>query len=90
MTELRPIIVFDGRHFVRYLESCNSVSIKLLQVVFGVIPSHLKNDAFISNHFPEVHKRDIHTYTHTHTHTYTHTHKHTHTHTHRQTNTRRR
>ena len=31
----------------------------------GVIPSNLKNDVSISNRFPEVHKRGIHTHTHT-------------------------
>ena len=35
----------------------------------GVISSNLKNDdVSISNRFPEVHKRGIHTHTHTHTH----------------------
>ena len=40
----------------------------------GVIPSNLKkNDVSISNSFPGVHKRGIHTDTQTHTHTQTYT-----------------
>ena len=49
----------------------------------GVIPTNLKeNGVSISNRFPEVHKRGIHTHTHTHTDTHTHIHTHTHTHSH--------
>ena len=78
MAELRPIIVFHGRHFVRHLEICNSICIKLLQVMSSAIPSK-KNDVSISNRFLDVHKRGIYTHTdrqtdrHTNTHT-THTH----------------
>ena len=53
----------------------------------GVIPSNLKTDVSISNRFPEVHKRGIHTHTHTHIHTHTHTLTHTHTHIHTHTHT---
>ena len=72
MAELRPNTVFHGRHFVRHLGICNPICVKLLQVMSGVIPSNLKkneNDDSISNRFPEVHKRGIHTQTDRHTHT---------------------
>ena len=79
MAELRPIIVFRGRHFVYHLGICNPICVKLVQVMSGVIPSNLKkNDVSISNRFPEVHKHGIHTHTHTHTHTQTDRHTHTH------------
>ena len=79
MAELRPIIVFHGRHFVHNLGICTPICVKLLQFMFGVIPRNLKkNDFSISNRFPGVHKRVIHTHTHTHTHTQTDTHTHTH------------
>ena len=43
--------------------------------MFGVILSNLKeNGVSISNRFPEVHKRGIHTHTQTHTHTDRHAH----------------
>ena len=42
MAELKPIIVFLGRHFVRHLGICNPICVKLLQVMSGVIPSNLK------------------------------------------------
>ena len=74
MAELRPIILFHGRHFVRYLGICNPICVKLLQVMSGVISRNLeKNDVSISNRFSGVQKRGIHTQTHTHTHTHTHT-----------------
>ena len=41
-TELRPIIVFHDRNFVRHLGICNPVCVKLLHVMSGVIPSNLK------------------------------------------------
>ena len=41
----------------------------LLQIIAGVIPRNLKNDVFISNRFPKVHKRGIHTDRQTYTHT---------------------
>ena len=75
MAELRPIIVFHGRHFVRHLGIRNPICVKLLEVMSGVIPSNLKkNDVSISNRFPEVHKGDTHTHTHTDRQTHTQTH----------------
>ena len=72
MAELRPIIVIHGRHFVRHLGIFNPICVKLLEVMSGVIPSNLKkNDASISNRFPGVHKRGIHTHTQTDRHTHT-------------------
>ena len=71
MAELRPIIVFHGRHFVRHLGICNPICVKLLQAMSGVILRNLrKNDVSTSNRFPGVHKRGIHTDTHTHTDTH--------------------
>ena len=93
MTELRPIIVFHGRHFVRNLGICNASCVNLLQIMFGVIPRNLKKNAVsITNRFPEIRKRGIQTDTQTHRHTDTHTHRHTnthttHTHTHARTHT---
>ena len=73
MAELRPNIVFHGRHFVRHLGVCTPICVKLLQVMSCVIPRNLKqNGVSISNRFPEVHKRRIHTHTDRHTHTHTH------------------
>ena len=75
MDELQPNIVFYGRHFVRHIGICNPICFKLLQIMSGIIPRNLKkNDVPISNHFPGVHKRSIHTHRQTHTHTHTHTH----------------
>ena len=73
MTELRPITVFHGRHFVCHLGICNQICVKLLHIMYGVIPRNLKNVS-ISNRFPGVHKRGINTHARTHTHTHTHTH----------------
>ena len=79
MAELQPIIVFHGRNFVRHIEICNPICVKLLQVMSHVIPRNFKKiDVCISNRFPGVHKRGN---THTHIPTDTHTHTHTHTHT---------
>ena len=75
MAELRPIVVFNGRHVVRHLGICNPIFVKLLQAMSGVILRNLKkNDVSTSNRFPGVHKRGTHTDTHTHTHTHRHTH----------------
>ena len=75
MVELRPNIVFYGRHFVSHLGICNPICIKLLQVMSGVIPSNLKQKRrFYLKPFHEVHKRGIHTHIHKDTHTHTHTH----------------
>ena len=68
MAELQPIIVFQGRHFVRHLGICNPICVKLLHIMSGVNPRNLKKDVSISNRFSTVHKRGIHTDTHTHTH----------------------
>ena len=38
MAELRSIIVFHGRHFVRHLGICNPICVKLLELMSGVIP----------------------------------------------------
>ena len=37
MAELQPIVVFHGRHFVRLLEICNRICIKLLELMSGII-----------------------------------------------------
>ena len=42
MAALRSIIVFHGRHFVRYLGICNPSCVKLLQVMSGVNQRNLK------------------------------------------------
>ena len=71
MAELQPIIVFHGRHFVRHLGICNPIYVKLLQVMSDVIPRNLKKfNVSISNSFPEVHKRSVHTHPDRHTHTH--------------------
>ena len=58
------MIVFHGRHFVRHLEICDTICVKLLQVMSGVILSNLKKTyVSISNRFPEVHKCGTHTHT---------------------------
>ena len=36
------IIVFHGHHFLRHLGICKPICVKLLQVMFGIIPSNLK------------------------------------------------
>ena len=78
MDELQPIIVFHGRYFLRHLEICNPICVKLLQIMSRFIPRNLKkNDVLSQSVFPEVHKRGTHTHTYTHTHTDT-----THTDTH--------
>ena len=65
MAELQPIIGFHGRHFVHHLEICNPICVKLLQIMFGVIPRNLKkNDVSISNRFRGVHKRGIYRHVH--------------------------
>ena len=42
MAELQPIIVFHGRNFVRHLQICNPICVKLLQIMSGVILRNLK------------------------------------------------
>ena len=68
MAELPTIIVFHGRHFVRHPGICNPICVKLLYAMSGVISRNLKKvDVSISNRFPGVYKRGMHTQTHTHT-----------------------
>ena len=72
MVELQSIVVFHGCHFVRHLEICNRICVKLLQLMWAVIRRNSvrkmkKNDVSISNRFPEVHKCDIHIDIQTHT-----------------------
>ena len=48
MAELQQNIVFQDRHFVRHIGICNSICVKLLQVMSGLIPCNLKkNDVSI-------------------------------------------
>ena len=78
MAELRPNIVFHGRHFVHHLGICNPICVKLLQVMSGVIPSNLEQKRRLSQ---TVFLRSTNAaYTQTHRQTDTHTHTHTHTH----------
>ena len=80
MAELRSIIVFHGRHFVRHLGICNRNSFNLLHIMSGVVSRIKKNRRLYLKPFSGVHKRGIHTDTQTHRHTVTQTHRHTHTH----------
>ena len=41
MTELQPIIVFHGRHFVHHLGICNRIYVKFLQLMYAVIAHNL-------------------------------------------------
>ena len=73
MADLRPNIVFHGRHFGPHLGICNPICVNLLQVMSGDIPSNLKkNGVSMSNRFPEVHKRGTHTHTQTERQVHTH------------------
>ena len=78
MDELRPIIVFHGPHFVRYLGICNPICVKLLQVMSRVIPRKLKRRRLYLKPFSR-RPQTRHTHTHTQTDRQTHTHIHTHT-----------
>ena len=69
MAELRPIIVFHGRHFVRHLGICNPICVKLLQTMSGVIPRNLKKRRLYLKPFSW---RPQTQHTHRHTDTYTH------------------
>ena len=83
MDEIQPIIVFNGRHFVRHLGICNLICVQLLQIMSGVIPCNLKKNVSISNRFlRSTNATHTHTQTHTHARTHTRTHARTHTHTH--------
>ena len=56
MAELQPIIVF----LVRHPGICNSICVKLLQIMSGMISRNLKKMyVSISNRLPDVHKRGI-------------------------------
>ena len=89
MGKLPPIIVFNGRHFVRHLGIFNPICVKLLSVMSGVIPSNLKKTTSLSQTvlLRSTNAAYTHTYTHIHTHTHTYTHTHTHTHTYTHTHT---
>ena len=48
MAELQPIIKFYDRNFVRHLGICNPICVKLLQIVYGVIPRNVeKTDLYL-------------------------------------------
>ena len=49
MAELQSNIVFHGRHFVRHLEICNPIRVKLLQLMCDVITHNpmKKNEVYI-------------------------------------------
>ena len=82
MAELRPNIVFHGRHFVRHLGICNPICVKLLLVMSGVIPSNLKKRRLYLKPFswgPQTRHTNTSRHTQTHTHTYTQRERETHT-----------
>ena len=72
MAWLQLIIVFHGRHYVRHLGICNSICVKLLQVMTGVIPSNLKEKRRLSQTVFLKSTNAAHTHTHAHAHTHTH------------------
>ena len=74
MAELRPNIVFHGRH----LGICNPICVKLLQVMSGVISSNLKEKRrlYLSRFSRSTNAPYTHTHIHTDTDTDTHTHAH--------------
>ena len=76
MAELRPIIVFHGRHFVRHLGICNPTCFNLLQIMPVVIPRKLKEKRrfYLKPFSWRPQTRHTHRHTHTHTHTYIYTH----------------
>ena len=80
MTELQPIIVSNGRHFVRHLGICNTICVKLLEIMSGVIPRNFKKTTSVSQTVFLRSTNAAHTHTHTHTHKQTHTHTNTLTH----------
>ena len=87
MAELRSIIVFHGRHFVRHLGICFQSCVKLLQVMSGVIPRNLKKILLYLKPFP-LRPQTRHTLTHARTHARTHAHTLSHVHEHTPTRTR--
>ena len=74
MVELRPIIVFHGRHFVRHLGICNPICVKLLQAMSGVIPRNWKKKwrRYLKPFSWRPQTRHTHRHTDTQTHTQTH------------------
>ena len=74
--------MFHGRHFVRHLETCNPICVKLLQVMSGIILGNIKTTSLSETVFPRS-TNAAHTHTNTHTHTHKHTHPHTHARTHK-------
>ena len=68
MAELRPIIVFHGRYFVRHVGICNPICVKLVQVMSGVIQRNLKKPTSLSQTVFLASTNATHTHTHTHTH----------------------
>ena len=72
-TELHPIIVFHGRHFVCHLGICNPICLEHLQIMSGVIPRNLlKKRLLYLQPFSWRPQTRIHTDAHTQTHTQTH------------------
>ena len=67
MGELQPIIVFHGRHFVRYLRICNPICVKLLQIMSGVILRNLKKTMSLSQTVFMTSTNAAYTYRQTHT-----------------------
>ena len=80
MAELHPNIVFHGRHFERHLGICNPICVKLLQIIFGVIRSNLKEKWRLSLKPLSCGPQTRNTHNHRHTHTDRHTDRQTHTH----------
>ena len=74
MAELQPIIVFHGRHFVRHLGIYSRICVKLLQIMFGVIPRNLKKRRRLYLKLFSWGPQTRNTHTHTQIHRHTHTH----------------
>ena len=70
MAELQAIVVFHGRHFVRHLGICNSICVKLLQIMSSVMPRILKKRRLYLKPFSWGPKCGIHTDRQTHKHTH--------------------
>ena len=69
MDELQPNMVFYGRQFVRHIGICNPSSVRLLQVMSGVIPRNLKKRRpYLKSFFWRPQKWHTHTQTDRHTH----------------------
>ena len=53
MAELQPIVVFNGRHFVRHLGICNPIYVNLLPLMCGVITHNsVKKRSLYINKWP--------------------------------------